>query len=125
VVISDPATGKARQVTVSGLQASALVGLRIGDEVDGALLGVPGVKLVIRGGSDRSGAPMLPDLPGPVKRRLLLSQGPGFKAKKRGLRKRKLVRGNTISEDIVQINMVIKHEEKAVEHARGADEEAS
>jgi small subunit ribosomal protein S6e len=114
VVISDPTTGKAKQVTISGPQASALIGLRIGDEVDGALLGMPGAKLVIRGGSDRSGAPMRPDLPGPVKRRLLLSQGPGFRPKKKGLRKRKLVRGNTISEDIVQINMVIKQEEKAV-----------
>jgi small subunit ribosomal protein S6e len=77
---------------------------------------MPGVKLVIKGGSDRSGAPMRPDLPGPVKRRLLLSEGPGFRPKKRGLRKRKLVRGNTISDDIVQINMVIKHEEAAVKH---------
>lgn len=116
MVISDPTTGKAKQVTVSGPQASALIGLRIGDEVDGTLLGMPGVKLVIRGGSDRSGAPMRPDLPGPVKRRLLLSQGPGFRPKKKGLRKRKLVRGNTISEDIVQINMVIKQGEKAVKH---------
>jgi len=116
VVISDPATGKAKQLTVSGPQVSALIGLRIGDEVDGALLGMPGVKLVIKGGSDRSGAPMRPDLPGPVKRRLLLSQGPGFRPKKKGLRKRKLVRGNTISDDIVQINMVVKYEEKAIKH---------
>jgi len=71
---------------------------------------MPGVKLVIRGGSDRSGAPMRPDLPGPVKKSLLLSQGPGFRPKKKGLRKRKLVRGNTITEDIVQINVVIKRE---------------
>lgn len=89
--------------------------MRIGDEVDGTLIGMPGVRLVIRGGSDRSGAPMRPDLPGPVKRRLLLSQGPGFRPKKKGLRRRKLVRGNTISEDIVQINMVIKREEKVAE----------
>jgi small subunit ribosomal protein S6e len=116
VVVSDPTTGKAKQVTVSGPQASALIGLRIGDEVDGTLLGMPGVKLIIRGGSDRSGAPMRPDLPGPVKRRLLLSQGPGFRPKEKGLRKRKLVHGNTISEDIVQINIVIKQEEKAVGH---------
>ncbi|MEM2214169.1 MAG: 30S ribosomal protein S6e [Candidatus Nezhaarchaeales archaeon] len=111
VVVSDPSTGKAQQVTVSGPQANALIGLRIGDEVDGALIGVPGVRLVIKGGSDRSGAPMRADLPGPVKRRLLLSQGPGFRPTRKGLRKRKLVRGNTVSEDIVQINMVIKREE--------------
>ncbi len=109
-MISDPSTGKAQQVTVSGPQANALIGLRIGDEVDGSIVGMSGVKLVIRGGSDRSGAPMRSDLPGPVKRRLLLSQGPGFRPRKKGLRKRKLVRGNTITEDIVQINMVVKRE---------------
>lgn len=108
-------TGKAQQITVSGPQANALIGLRIGDEIDGTLIGMPGVRLVIRGGSDRSGAPMRPDLPGPVKRRLLLSQGPGFRPERKGLRKRKLVRGNTISEDIVQINMAIKREEKVAE----------
>lgn len=112
VVVSDPSTGKAQQVTVTGPQANALIGLRIGDEIDGTIVGMPGVKLIIRGGSDRSGAPMRPDVPGPVKRRLLLSQGPGFKPTKKGLRKRKLVRGNTITEDIVQINVAIKREEE-------------
>ncbi|MDI9620101.1 MAG: 30S ribosomal protein S6e [Candidatus Nezhaarchaeota archaeon] len=110
MVVSDPKTGKAQQVSVSGPQANALIGLRIGDEVDGTIIGMPGLKLEIRGGSDRGGAPMRAELPGPVKKRLLLSEGPGFRPKKKGLRKRKLVRGNVVTDDIVQVNMVIKHE---------------
>jgi len=110
-------------MTVTGPQANALIGLRIGDEIDGSLIGLKGVKLIIRGGSDRSGAPMRADLPGAAKRRLLLSQGPGFRPTKKGLRKRKLVRGNIITEDIVQINVVIKREGE--ESGGGVEEKAS
>ncbi len=110
VVISDPATGKAEQVEVKGDKAIKLIGLRIGDVIDGALVGKPGIKLKITGGSDKAGAPMRPDLPGGVKRRLLLSGPPGFHPRRRGERRRKLVRGNTITEDIVQINTVIVRE---------------
>lgn len=108
LVISDPKTGKAKQLTVEGPQAYALIGLRIGDVIDGSPLGLPGVKLRITGGSDRSGFAMRHDIPGGGKHRVLLSAPPGFHPKKRGMRKRVMVRGNTITEDIVQINMVVE-----------------
>ncbi|MEN3035696.1 MAG: S6e family ribosomal protein, partial [Candidatus Methanosuratincola sp.] len=38
---------------------------------------------------------------------------PGFKPREDGERKRKLVRGNMITEDIVQINAVILKKEEA------------
>ena len=107
LVISDPKTGRARQVTVEGPQAQALIGLKIGDVVDGSLIGLDGLKLKITGGSDRSGFPMRHDIPGGGKYRVLLSGPPGFHPRKKGMRKRVTVRGNTITEDIVQINMVI------------------
>jgi len=109
--ISDP-TGKAKQVVVSGPQALALLGLKIGDTVDGGPYGYPGAKLVIRGGSDKSGAPMRPDLPGGGKYQLLLSGPPGFHPKAKGERRRKIVRGNMITEDIVQINLAVVKEVK-------------
>lgn len=111
VVISDPKTGKAEQVTVSGDQARRLIGLKIGDVFDGATVGKPGMKLRITGGSGIAGEPMRPDLPGGVKRRLLLSGPPGFHPREKGERRRKLVRGNVITEEIVQINTVIVYEE--------------
>jgi len=111
LVVSDPKTGKAKQIEVKGTKAQALIGLNIGDIVDGGLIGMPNVKLMITGGSGISGEPMRADLPGGAKRRLLLSGPPGYHPPKKGMRKRKLVRGNTITEDIVQINMKIVYEE--------------
>ena len=98
---------KAWQITVTSPAADQLVGLRIGDRFDGSIVGLPGYQLEIRGGSDNSGFPMLPSIPGPVKKRVLLSGPPGFHPREKGERRRKTVRGNTISHDIVQINTVI------------------
>lgn len=95
------------QIRVSDPVASKFVGIKIGDRIDGSLLGLPKVTLEIRGGSDSAGFPMRLDVEGTVKKYLLLSSGPGFRPRKRGERRRKLVRGNTISPDIVQINTVI------------------
>jgi len=111
IVVSDPKTGKAEQIEVSGEQALRLIGHRIGDVIDGALIGKPGIKIQIRGGSGRAGEPMRPDIHGARKSYLLLSGPPGYHPKEKGERRRKFIRGNTISEDIVQINVVVMHEE--------------
>jgi small subunit ribosomal protein S6e len=95
---------KAFHVVVEGASAAAFVGKKIGDYVDGSVVGIPGKKLLITGGSDSSGFPMIPTLPGSAKRALLLSSPPGFHPKNEGERRRKIVRGNTIGEEIVQIN---------------------
>lgn len=99
--------------------ARALLGLRIGDEVSGELVGVKG-RLRITGGSDISGTPMRPDVQGPGRRYVLLSGPPGFRPLKKGERRRKLVHGNTISEDIVQINAVLVKKEAKRREARAA-----
>lgn len=98
---------KAWQIRVSGNKAVKLVGLKIGDVFDGEIVGLKGVKLRITGGSDNSGFPMRPDIHGGVKKRVLLTGPPGFHPREKGERRRKTVRGNTITEDIVQINTVI------------------
>lgn len=112
VVIADPKTGRAEQVEVKGQDAIRLLGAKIGDIIDGSLVGKPGLKLKITGGSGKAGEPMLPFLPGGAKRFLLLSQPPGFHPKERGERRRKFVRGNMVTEDIVQINTVIVEQEQ-------------
>lgn len=98
---------KAWQITITSPEADQLIGLKIGDQFDGSLVGLSGYKLEIRGGSDNSGFPMLPTLPGPVKKKVLLSGPPGFHPREKGERRRKTVRGNTITHDTVQINTVI------------------
>jgi small subunit ribosomal protein S6e len=50
---------------------------------------------------------MRKDIPGPRRRKVLITEGIGFHPKDEGVRKRKTIRGNTISPDIVQINMKI------------------
>lgn len=107
VVIANPKTGRTEQVEVTGQNAARLIGLRIGDVVDGSIVGKPGLKLKITGGSGKAGEPMIPSLPGGVKRYLLISHPPGFHPRNSGERRRKFVRGNMITEDIVQINTVI------------------
>jgi len=69
-------------------------------------VGLP-VKLKITGGTDRSGIPMRRDVLGSGKRAVILSDPPGIRVKYKGYRKRKLVRGNTISADRDQINAAI------------------
>jgi small subunit ribosomal protein S6e len=104
LVLSDPKAGLAYNVSVSGGSASAFLGKRIGDEVDGAPVGLGGYRMKITGGSDRNGNPMRGDLPGMARKRLLLSGGTGFHPRLEGERRRKMIRGNEITPEFVQIN---------------------
>jgi len=116
VVVNDTKKGKSHNVQVSGHHANSLIGKKIGDEVDGIFISLPGYKLQITGGTDKDGFSMRSDLPGVGRRRLLLSESKGFRPRERGMRKKKTVRGNTISQDIVQINMkVIKHSSRSID----------
>ena len=116
VVINDVKNGKSYQVPVAGHHANSLVGKKIGDEVDGIFISLPGYKLQITGGTDKDGFAMRRDLPGISRRRLLLSEGLGFKPKENGMRKKKSVKGNTVNLDIVQINMkVMKYSSKPID----------
>lgn len=115
VVVNDVKDGKSHQVQISGHHANSLIGKRIGDEVDGIFISLPGYKLTITGGTDKNGFPMRNDLSGATRRKILLSKSKGFHPKEKGLRHKKSIRGNTINQDLVQINMkVSKHGSKAI-----------
>lgn len=116
VVISDPKTGRSYNMTVSGGAAGAFVGKKIGKEVEGTSIGLPGYKLEIKGGSDRNGTTARADLPGIGRKRLLLSGGTGFRPAYDGQRRRKFVRGNEITVEFVQINTkVTSYGEKSLD----------
>ncbi len=116
IVLSDQKTGRAYKVDVSGGPAGALIGKKIGDEVDAGPLGLPGYRMQIMGGSDRNGTPAKRNLPMSGRRRLLLSGGLGFKPVMEGQRKRKAIRGNEITADFVQINArVTSYGDKALD----------
>jgi len=115
-VISDPESRRAYQLEVEKEKIAFIIGKKIGDEFDASFIGLPGYVLKITGGTDKDGFPMHPNVEGMVKKKVLLEGPPGFHPERKGQRKKKTVRGNTISEDIVQINCkVVKKGEKPLE----------
>jgi small subunit ribosomal protein S6e len=100
------------QMEVPATESKQLVGLRIGEEFDASNIGLNGYTLKITGGSDKNGFPMKKDVDGPRRIKSLLSGGTGFKPKRDGQRRRKTVRGNTVSDDIVQISAIVAQKGK-------------
>lgn len=106
IVVSNPKTKKAIQKEFEEPQA-VFLGKKIGDKVSADSIGLAGYELEITGGSDKEGFPMRKDIEGQSRKRIILSSPPGYHPDREGKRKRKSVRGNTISADIVQINTKI------------------
>ncbi|MFZ0511500.1 MAG: S6e family ribosomal protein [Candidatus Nitrosopolaris sp.] len=107
LVISD-ASGKSVSQELRDKAAQPLLGSRIGDTIDSSVIGLAQGKIRITGGSDKSGTPMRQDVHGGVKKYVLLSRGVGMQSVGEGTRIRKLVRGNTITEEIYQLNCVLE-----------------
>lgn len=95
--------GKSITKELKDSDATPLLGLEIGQDTDAAIIGVKG-KLKITGGSDKSGVPMRSDIHSSARKYVLLSKSVGLQDAKTGQRVRKLMRGNTISEEIYQVN---------------------
>ena len=116
IVISDPEAKKSYQTQLDQDKGISLIGKKITDDISGDILGLSGYSLKITGGSDKDGFPMHPSVQGQGRKRALLIKPPGFHPKFDGERRRKTVRGNTISSDIAQINCrVVKKGEKTLE----------
>jgi len=107
VIVSDPKAGTSKVVELEEARAAPFIGRRVGETIDGSIVDLPAHKVQIMGGSDKDGVPMRGNVHGGVRRNVVLSGGAGFSPKKKGERKRKTVRGNTITDEIVQINMKI------------------
>lgn len=102
VTISDR-KGRSASKELKDADAGSLLGLQLGGEADAAVAGLEGT-LVLTGGSDRSGVPMRKDVHGAARKYVLLSKGVGLRDAEPGQRVRKLMRGNTVSEEIYQVN---------------------
>ncbi len=130
LIVADPGTGKSTMYELSDDQFRAFRGLKIGSEIEGSTVGVEG-KIKITGGSDSAGFPMRHDVHGGVKKYALLTRGIGFRSKEEGEKRRKMVRGNIITEDIYQINSILVGAQKKepakkeeTKKAEGAPKEA-
>lgn len=106
LIISDN-DGKSQVVELEGDKAQVLIGKKIGESINGFIFGIRDSKLKVTGGSDKDGFPMRPNVHGGVRKPVLLSGGVGFRPRVLGQRKRKMVRGNVITEEIVQVNLKI------------------
>jgi len=114
--------GKSVTKELKDNDANPLLGLQIGSDTDASIVGLEG-KMKVTGGSDKSGTPMRPDLHGMTRKYILIPKGVGLKDTVKGLRKRKLVRGNTVSEEIYQINFRYDGEMKVEAPKEEAKEE--
>jgi small subunit ribosomal protein S6e len=111
-IVSDP-NGTSQRVEIEDAQLRPLVGTRIGQVIDGSLAGMQGYKLKFTGGTDKDGVPMRPDVHGSARARIVLSGGVGYKPTDKGMQKRKVVRGNTISAETAFLNFSIVEAPKA------------
>jgi len=113
-------TGKSYQTTTD---ISTFTNKKIGEKVNN-IPNFSGYEFEITGGSDNAGFPMRKDIEGPARKKPLLTSGPGVYIKRHGMKKRKTVRGNTIADDIAQINLkVLTPGKKPLEDILGKKEE--
>jgi small subunit ribosomal protein S6e len=112
LVLSDPKTAKSQVIELKDSSAQVLLGKRIGDIIEGSMIGIQG-KFMITGGSDKAGFPMRADVHGGVKKYVLLTKGVGLKKAPKGEKIKKLVRGNIITEEIFQVNAKILHQNES------------
>jgi len=123
LAIGDPKAKKTFKAELSSGDAENLLGRRIGTKFRGELVGLTGYELEITGGSDKSGFPMWKSLEGQGRKRIILTDGFGFKAKRKGQRRRRSVAGNTISTETSQINCkVVKAGKDPIAKVLGAEE---
>ena len=108
--LGDVKSGKTVQIEVKEESANAFLNKKIGDKVKGEVIDKPGYEFEITGGADYCGFPMRKDLDGPIRKRIMITQGVGIRNSDHGIRKRKTVCGNTIHENITQISLkVVKY----------------
>jgi len=99
--------------------SESVIGKKIGESIDGKDISpsLEGYELLITGGSDRAGFPMMKEVEGTALRKKLLTKGWGMKTTRpKGIRLKKTVAGNTTSVNTVQINTsVLKEGAKKLE----------
>ncbi len=99
------------------IESESLVGKSIGDKIEGKDIDakLDGYELEITGGSDIAGFPMFKEAEGIGLKKVLLTKGWGMHDHTEGIRRRKTVRGKTLSASVVQINFkVVKKGHKSL-----------
>ncbi|MEM3839376.1 MAG: S6e family ribosomal protein [Candidatus Micrarchaeaceae archaeon] len=107
IVYSDRKSGKTSQAEVPKEFEGMVIGKKIGEQIEGSVIKLDGIKMQITGLTDNTGASSRREIDGTRKAWPLLSSPPGIRKAKHGYRARRLIRGNTVSADTAQVNTVI------------------
>ncbi len=106
IVISEK--GKSYAKTLTNDESNLLLGKKIRDKVEGSHFGFKGYEFEVTGGSDKEGFPMRRDVEGIGRRKIFLTKGTvGTRINKKGLRLRKSIAGNTVSQLTSQVNLKV------------------
>jgi len=98
------------------IDSKMVYGKKIGEKINGNIIELENYELQITGGSDKQGFPMKKGVSGSVRKRLLLAKSVGYKPKNKGVRRRKSIRGEIVSEETAQLNLkVVKEGSKKFE----------
>src|SRR3989344_6009557 len=112
IVISEK--GKSYSKILTNDESNFLLSKKIRDKIEGGHLGLKGYEFEVTGGSDKEGFPMRRDVEGLGRKKIFLTKNEvGTRINKKGLRIRKSVASNTISQLTSQVNLkVIKQGSK-------------
>ncbi len=124
LIVSDPETGDTQKVEIEDSRMAPIIGRRIGEVMDGTIANLSGHRIRLMGGCDKDGIPMRPDVHGGVKARIILSGGVGYKPKNSGERRRKVVRGNTVTAETIFLNFKIEEKPKGRKKKAKKEEKA-
>lgn len=115
------ADGQTHQIEIE--DSSQLTGKKVGEEFDGGIAGLSGYTLKITGGSDKQGFPMRRSIEGTIRKQIMLEDGAGIQEDENGVRQRKSIRGNTVSDEIEQLNtQVVEEGSNSIEEILSEDE---
>jgi small subunit ribosomal protein S6e len=119
IVISEK--GKSYAKNLNSEESEIFLNKKIKDKIEGGHLGFRGYEFEITGGSDKEGFPIRNDVEGLVRKRIFITKGKvGARIKKKGVRIRKSVANNLISQNTSQINLkVIKSGQKTLDEIFG------
>ena len=123
LVINDVKKGKSYPKPITEEQSQEFMNLKLGNKIKGDNFGFSGYEFEIKGGTDNAGFPMRRDLDSAARKKALLTKGPGIHIKRKGMRKRKTIRGNTISESTSQVNLkILAYGKEPLEKVLGIEE---
>ena len=99
---------KAKKSYKKEVESDIFLNKKIGEKISGDEFGFKGYEFTITGGSDKQGVPMRKDISGIGRKRPLVVSGVGVRNKVKGMQQRKTMHGNTIDENISQINLKVE-----------------